>query len=53
VPTNLYFDLADTLRLAEHAVAAAEHCPSGSEHLDGQSCPGGLSWVADWGIYRL
>jgi hypothetical protein len=51
VPIDLYFNLAETLRLAEHAVAATEHSRSGSEHLDGKSCPGALCWVADWGTY--
>lgn len=51
--TDLYFNLSDTLRLAEHAVAAPEHSPSGSEKLDRQPCPGGLAWVADWGTYLM
>ena len=53
VATDLYFNLADTLRLAEHAVTAPEHSPSISEQLDGQPCPGGLAWVADWGTYLM
>jgi len=51
--TDLFFDLPATLRLAEHAHAAAGHAPSISEHLDGQRCPGGLAWVADWGTYLM
>ncbi|RSM53254.1 hypothetical protein DMB66_39205 [Actinoplanes sp. ATCC 53533] len=53
VATDLYFNLADTLRLAEHAVAAPEHSPSIGEQLDEQPCPGGLAWVADWGTYLM
>jgi len=51
--TDLYFSLADTLRLAEHAVATAEHSPSLSEQDDRQSCPGALAWVADQGTYLM
>jgi hypothetical protein len=53
MPTDLYFDLAETLRLAEHAIAAPENNPSYSEHLDGLACPGALEWVADWGTYLM
>ena len=53
MPTDLYFDLADTLRLAEHAVAAPANNPSYSEHLDGLTCPGALEWVADSGTYLM
>jgi diguanylate cyclase (GGDEF)-like protein len=51
--TDLFFDLPAVLRLAEHAHAATGHAPSISEHLDGQRCPGGLEWVADWGTYLM
>jgi hypothetical protein len=47
VPTDLYFNLAQALRLAEHAIAAPEQNPTFSEHADGRPCPGGLAWVAD------
>lgn len=53
MPTDLYFNLADALRLAEHAVAAPEHNPSSSEQDDQQPCPGALEWVADWGTYLM
>ncbi|GLI00662.1 DUF3085 domain-containing protein [Phytohabitans aurantiacus] len=51
--TDLFFNLTDTLRLAEHALAAPEHSPSISEQDDGQPCPGALEWVADWGTYLM
>ncbi len=51
--TDLYFDLAAALRLAEHAVASPEHCQSHSEQLDGRPCPGALEWVADAGTYLM
>lgn len=50
---DLYFELAATLRLAEHAVAAARHRPSPSEHLRNLPCPGGLAWVSDVGTYLM
>jgi hypothetical protein len=53
VATDLYFNLAATLRLAEHAVAAGEHSRSFREQVDGQPCPGGLAWVADQGTYLM
>ncbi len=53
MPTDLYFDLAATLRLAEHAIAAPEHTQSYSEADDGRPCPGALEWVADWGTYLM
>jgi hypothetical protein len=53
VATDLYFNLAEALRLSEHAVAAPEHSQSFSEHEDGRRCPGGLAWVADWGSYLM
>ena len=46
--TDLYFNLAQTLRLAEHAVVAPQHSPSLSEQDDEQRCPSALAWVADW-----
>ncbi|RKN46166.1 DUF3085 domain-containing protein [Micromonospora endolithica] len=51
--THLYFDLTDTLRLAEHAVAAAEHAPTFTEREDGTPCPGALEWVHDHGVYLM
>ncbi|HEX8628712.1 MAG TPA: hypothetical protein VF755_11130 [Catenuloplanes sp.] len=51
--TNLYFDLTQTLRLAEHAAAAPAHHLSFTEHHDGRTCPGALEWVADWGTYLM
>jgi hypothetical protein len=51
--TDLYFDLAAALRLAEHALAAPEHEPSLSEHDEGVACPGALVWVADDGTYLM
>jgi hypothetical protein len=53
VATDLYFNLAQALRLAEHAVAAPQQSPSFSEHTDGRRCPGGLAWITDWGIYLM
>lgn len=50
---HLYFDLADTLRLAEHAVTSASHAPSFTEHADGNACPGALVWVHDHGVYLM
>ncbi|MDZ5447257.1 DUF3085 domain-containing protein [Micromonospora sp. 4G57] len=50
---HLYFDLAQTLRLAEHAVARDEHAPSFTEHDDGIACPGALVWVHDHGVYLM
>ncbi|MEV0811207.1 DUF3085 domain-containing protein [Micromonospora sp. NPDC050200] len=50
---HLYFDLTQTLRLAEHAVAADEHAPSFTEHEDGVACPGALVWVHDHGTYLM
>ncbi|WP_428962243.1 DUF3085 domain-containing protein [Micromonospora fluostatini] len=50
---HLYFDLTDTLRLAEHAVAAAEHAPSFTETEEQTTCPGALEWVHDQGIYLM
>ncbi|MFG3302926.1 DUF3085 domain-containing protein [Micromonospora chersina] len=50
---HLYFDLTQTLRLAEHAVAAAEHAPSFTEHEVGIACPGALVWVQDHGVYLM
>ncbi|MBM0260110.1 DUF3085 domain-containing protein [Micromonospora sp. 4G55] len=50
---HLYFDLTQTLRLAEHAVAANEHAPSFTEHEDGIACPGALVWVHDQGVYLM
>ncbi|WP_170215118.1 hypothetical protein [Micromonospora aurantiaca] len=37
---HLYFPVPETLRLAEHAVAASEHVASLDERQDGVSCPG-------------
>jgi hypothetical protein len=51
--TDLYFDLALALRLAEHAHAAPQHAPSLSEGQDRSTCPGGLVWVGDQGIYLM
>ncbi|RZU51260.1 DUF3085 family protein [Krasilnikovia cinnamomea] len=51
--TDLYFDLALALRLAEHANAAPQHAPSFSEHQEGTTCPGGLVWVSDQGTYLM
>jgi diguanylate cyclase (GGDEF)-like protein len=53
VATDLYFDLARALRLAEHAVAAPIHEPSYTEHEEGVTCPGALVWVADDGTYLM
>jgi len=53
VPTDLYFDLSSSLRLAEHAVAAPRHAQPCSEHHDGLTCPGALVWVADEGTYLM
>ncbi|WP_433388651.1 DUF3085 domain-containing protein [Micromonospora sp. KLBMP9576] len=50
---RLYFDLTDTLRLAEHAVAADEHAPTFTEREDGTLCPGALEWVHDHGVYLM
>jgi hypothetical protein len=49
--TDLYFDLAATLRLAEHTVACTAHSPSLGEQADNEPCPGGLEWVYDDGTY--
>lgn len=51
---DLYFDLAATLRLAEHAAAAHDNVPSFSESEAGQKrgVPA-LQWVADWGTYLI
>jgi len=51
--TDLYFDLALALRLAEHAHAAPQHAPSFSERQEHTTCPGGLVWVGDHGIYLI
>jgi hypothetical protein len=51
--TDLYIDLALALRLAEHAHAAPQHAPSFSERQDRSTCPGGLVWVGDQGIYLM
>jgi len=53
VATDLYFPLEPTLRLAEHAVAAATHEQSFTEHEGGVACPGALVWVADDGTYLM
>jgi hypothetical protein len=53
VTTSLFFDLAATLRLAEHAVAAPEHHQSLTEAGDGVDCPAALEWVADFGVYVM
>jgi hypothetical protein len=53
VATDLYFTLTETLRLAEHAIAAPAHNPSFTEHTDAQPCPGALAWVADEGTYLM
>ncbi|MDG4803636.1 DUF3085 domain-containing protein [Micromonospora sp. WMMD980] len=50
---HLYFPLPETLRLAEHAVAAAEHVASYTEREDGVACPGALEWVHDDGVYLM
>jgi hypothetical protein len=50
---HLYFPLPETLRLAEHAVAATEHSPSFTEVEDGITCTGALIWVHDQGIYLM
>ncbi|MFJ6199134.1 tyrosine-type recombinase/integrase [Micromonospora sp. NPDC092111] len=42
---RLHFDLAKTLRLAEHAVAADEHVASFTEHENHTRCPGALTDV--------
>ncbi|MFI2651798.1 DUF3085 domain-containing protein [Micromonospora fulviviridis] len=50
---QLYFHLPQTLRLAEHAVAATDQAPSFTEHEDGIACPGALVWVHDHGVYLM
>ncbi|WP_168222594.1 DUF3085 domain-containing protein [Micromonospora sp. HM134] len=50
---RLHFDLAKTLRLAEHAVAADEHVASFTEHENHIRCPGALEWVHDDGVYLM
>ncbi|WP_019030724.1 hypothetical protein [Salinispora arenicola] len=50
---HLYFDLTDTLRLAEHAVAVDEHVASFAEREDQTPCPGPLEWVHDDGVYLM
>ncbi|MEU7171495.1 MULTISPECIES: DUF3085 domain-containing protein [Micromonospora] len=50
---HLYFDLTETLRLAEHAVAAGEHVASLTETEDGIPCAGALEWVHDDGVYLM
>ncbi|MFG1952465.1 DUF3085 domain-containing protein [Micromonospora sp. NPDC048830] len=50
---HLYFDLTDTLRLAEHAVAADEQAPTYTEREEGPACPGALVWVHDQGVYLM
>ncbi len=50
---HLYFDLTDTLRLAEHSAASTSHAPSYTEHQDGITCPGALVWVHDHGVYLM
>ncbi|MEV0003496.1 DUF3085 domain-containing protein [Micromonospora sp. NPDC050980] len=50
---HLYFPLTDTLRLAEHAIAASEHAASLTEKEAGVPCPGALEWVHDDGVYLM
>ncbi len=50
---HLYFDLHDTLRLAEHAAASTTHAPTFTEREDGTACPGALVWVHDHGVYLM
>ncbi|MFG2058564.1 DUF3085 domain-containing protein [Micromonospora sp. NPDC048930] len=50
---HLYFDLTDTLRLAEHAVAAGEHAHTFTERDEQTPCRGALEWVHDHGVYLM
>ncbi|WP_158566427.1 DUF3085 domain-containing protein [Micromonospora craterilacus] len=50
---HLYFDLAQTLQIADHAVAVAEHKKTFTEREDGTACPGALVWVHDQGVYLM
>jgi hypothetical protein len=51
--TDLYFDLSDVLRLAEHATTAPENAPSYTERTTGVACPGALVFVKDDGVYLM
>jgi hypothetical protein len=51
--TQLRFDLAAALRLAEHTIAAPHKQPSFTEDEAGTGCPGALVWSNDHGVYLM
>jgi hypothetical protein len=51
--TQLRFDLAAVLRLAEHTIAASHKQPSFTEDEAGTGCPGALVWSNDHGVYLM
>lgn len=50
---RLLFPLAEVLALAEHAIAAAGHKPSFSNHFDGTTPVPALWFVGDEGLYLM
>ncbi|WP_327116638.1 DUF3085 domain-containing protein [Nocardia sp. NBC_01730] len=50
---DLWFRLSEVRPIAEHAVAATEHAPSLSQHLDNEPSQPSLMWVKDDGTYLM
>lgn len=51
--TDLYFPLPAVVRLLAHARASARHTMTITEVEEKLTCPGGLEWVTDSGVYLM